>query len=91
MLYPSLCLFEGTIVSQGRGTHFPFTVLGAPALQGKYDFSFTPVSIAGMAETPLHMNEACYGLDLRNYDINKLRKFKTNKYSMDDRPVQCLS
>jgi uncharacterized protein YbbC (DUF1343 family) len=76
MLYPSLCLFEGTIISQGRGTHFPFTVLGAPALKDKYDFSFTPVSIAGMAETPLHMNEACYGIDLRKYDIEKLRKSK---------------
>ncbi|WP_207433611.1 exo-beta-N-acetylmuramidase NamZ family protein [Sabulibacter ruber] len=74
MLYPSLCLFEGTIISQGRGTHMPFTVLGAPALKGKYDFTFTPVSIKGMSETPLHMNEACYGLDLRNYDVEQLRK-----------------
>jgi uncharacterized protein YbbC (DUF1343 family) len=73
-LYPSLCLFEGTILSQGRGTHFPFTVLGAPLLKGKYAFSFTPVGIPGMAETPLHMNEACYGLDLREYDIDLLRK-----------------
>ncbi|MFL5808098.1 MAG: exo-beta-N-acetylmuramidase NamZ domain-containing protein [Flavisolibacter sp.] len=55
MLYPSLCIFEGTIISQGRGTYFPFTVLGDPSLKGKYSFSFTPVSIKGMAETPLHM------------------------------------
>jgi uncharacterized protein YbbC (DUF1343 family) len=74
LLYPSLCLFEGTIISQGRGTHMPFTVLGAPALKGKYDFSFTPVSIKGMSETPLHQNNACYGLDLRNYDISSYRK-----------------
>jgi uncharacterized protein YbbC (DUF1343 family) len=74
LLYPSLCLFEGTIISQGRGTHMPFTVLGAPALKGKYDFSFTPVSIKGMSETPLHQNNACYGLDLRNYDISAYRK-----------------
>jgi uncharacterized protein YbbC (DUF1343 family) len=73
-LYPSLCLFEGTILSQGRGTYFPFTVLGAPLLKDKYAFSFTPVGIPGMAETPLHMNEACYGLDLREYDIDLLRK-----------------
>ncbi len=72
MLYPSLCLFEGTIVSQGRGTHMPFTVLGAPALKGKFDFSFTPVSIPGMAETPLHQDKACYGIDLRQYDVKAL-------------------
>ncbi len=76
MLYPSTCLFEGTILNHGRGTQFPFTVLGSPLLKGKYTFSFTPVSIPGMSETPLHMNEVCYGLDLRNYDINELRKTK---------------
>ncbi|AFK03156.1 Uncharacterized conserved protein UCP016719 [Emticicia oligotrophica DSM 17448] len=76
MLYPSVCLFEGTIISQGRGTYIPFTVLGAPALKGKYDFSFKPVSIQGMSETPLHQNEECFGLDLRKYDINTLRKSK---------------
>jgi uncharacterized protein YbbC (DUF1343 family) len=76
MLYPAMCLFEGTILSQGRGTYFPFTVLGAPALKGKYDFTFTPVSLKGMSETPLHMNQACYGIDFRNYDISKLRKSK---------------
>jgi len=74
MLYPTLCLFEGTIISQGRGTHFPFTVLGAPQLKGKFSFSFTPVGIKGMSEHPLHENQACYGLDLRNYDIAKLQK-----------------
>lgn len=76
MLYPSLCWFEGTVISQGRGTYFPFTVLGNPLLKDKYAFSFTPVGIKGMAETPLHMNQPCYGLDLRNYDISKLRKEK---------------
>ena len=74
LLYPSLCLFEGTIVSQGRGTHMPFTVLGAPALKGKYEFSFTPISIPGKSETPLHQNQVCYGLDLRNYDVANIRK-----------------
>lgn len=76
LLYPTLCLFEGTIISQGRGTYFPFTVLGNPDLKGKYPFSFTPASIRGMAETPLHMNQACYGLDLRNYSAVKLRRDK---------------
>ncbi len=73
-LYPSLCLFEGTVISQGRGTYFPFTVLGNPDLKGKYSFSFTPVSIENMAKTPLHMNKTCYGMDLRTYDVARLRK-----------------
>ncbi len=76
LLYPSLCLFEGTILSQGRGTYFPFTVLGSPALKGKYTFSFTPVSIKGMSETPLHQNQECFGLDLRKYDTDEFRKTK---------------
>jgi uncharacterized protein YbbC (DUF1343 family) len=74
LLYPSLCLFEGTIISQGRGTYFPFTVLGSPELKGKYKFSYTPVSIKGMSETPLHQNKTCYGIDLRKYDTDELRK-----------------
>jgi uncharacterized protein YbbC (DUF1343 family) len=74
LLYPSLCLFEGTVISQGRGTYFPFTVLGAPALKGKYAFSFRPESIPGMSETPLHQDSLCYGLDLRNYDTENFRR-----------------
>lgn len=74
ILYPSLCLFEGTIISQGRGTYMPFTVLGAPELQGQYEFSFTPKSIPGKSENPMHLNKTCYGLDLTNYDISAYRK-----------------
>jgi uncharacterized protein YbbC (DUF1343 family) len=76
MLYPSMCLYEGVFLNYGRGTQFPFTVVGAPSLKGKYSFSFTPVSIPGMSESPLYMNQTCYGLDLRNYDVNQLRKTK---------------
>lgn len=76
LLYPSVCWFEGTIISQGRGTYFPFTVLGNPDLKGKYSFSFTPKSIKGMSETPLFMDTECFGLDLRKYDISQLRKKK---------------
>lgn len=76
MLYPSTCLFEGTILNHGRGTYFPFTVMGSPLLKDKFSFSYTPVGIPGMSETPLHMNQVCYGLDLRNYDINELRMSK---------------
>lgn len=74
MLYPHICMFEGTIISQGRGTYMPFTVLGAPLLKGKFTFSFKPKGIKGMSETPLHQDQECYGLDLRKYDIEILRK-----------------
>jgi uncharacterized protein YbbC (DUF1343 family) len=76
MLYPSTCLFEGTYLNHGRGTYFPFSVIGSPELKGKYSFSFTPTGIKGMAETPLFMNQVCYGLDLRQYDVEQLRKKK---------------
>ncbi len=76
LLYPTLCLFEGTVLSQGRGTYFPFTVLGAPAFKGRYDFSFVPKSIPGMSERPLHMNDTCYGIDFKTYDQEKLKKLK---------------
>ncbi len=76
LLYPSTCMFEGTYINLGRGTKFPFTVLGSPELKGKYEFNYTPTSIKGMAETPLFMNQVCYGLDLRNYDVEQLRKKK---------------
>jgi uncharacterized protein YbbC (DUF1343 family) len=74
MLFPSLCMFEGTVINEGRGTYMPFTILGAPALQGKYSFSYKPVGIPGMSESPNHKDSVCYGLDLRNYDTDKLRK-----------------
>jgi len=76
MLYPSVCMFEGTYLNHGRGTYFPFTVFGSPELKGIYEFSFTPTSIKGMSESPIFMNEVCYGIDLRNYDIELLRKSK---------------
>ena len=74
LLYPSTCMFEGVYLNHGRGTQFPFTVLGSPELKGIYSFSYTPVSIPGMAEAPLFMNQECYGLDLRQYDVQLLRK-----------------
>jgi uncharacterized protein YbbC (DUF1343 family) len=74
LLYPSLCLFEGTIISQGRGTYFPFQVLGNPELKDKYSFSFKPVSINGMSVNPPHMNMDCYGVDLRNFNTNIFRE-----------------
>lgn len=76
MLYPSTCMFEGVYLNHGRGTYFPFTVLGSPELKGVYSFSYTPTSIKGMSETPLFMDQECFGLDLRNYDVEQLRKSK---------------
>lgn len=76
LLYPSLCLFEGTALSLGRGTLFPFQVLGHPLLKDKFGFSFTPVSIPGMSEDPPQKNKVCYGIDLRNYDADHFRSSK---------------
>lgn len=63
-LYPSVCLFEGTPVSLGRGTDSPFQIYGHPKMKGKYKFSFTPRSVAGAKNPPL-LNQTCYGVDLR--------------------------
>ena len=63
-LYPSTCLFEGTVLSLGRGTPFPFEVYGHPDYTGS-DFSFTPRSVPGAKNPPL-LNKKCYGVDLRN-------------------------
>ena len=63
-LYPSICLFEGTVMSLGRGTSFPFQVYGHPNFKGS-DFSFTPRSVSGAKNPPL-LNRKCYGVDLRN-------------------------
>ncbi|NPD45514.1 MULTISPECIES: DUF1343 domain-containing protein [unclassified Lentimicrobium] len=63
-LYPSLCLFEGTKMSIGRGTDFPFQVIGFPDYPEK-SFQFTPKSIAGVSANPKFKDQVCYGLDLR--------------------------
>lgn len=62
-LYPSTCLFEGTVMSLGRGTSFPFEVYGHPQYKGS-GFSFTPRSVPGAKNPPL-LNKKCYGTDLR--------------------------
>ncbi|MFD2513416.1 exo-beta-N-acetylmuramidase NamZ domain-containing protein [Pontibacter locisalis] len=62
ILYPSLCLFEGTNVSVGRGTPTPFQVIGSPYYTGR-GFSFTPVSTPG-ATNPPYKGQTCYGMDL---------------------------
>jgi len=73
LLYPSLCLFEGTVLSVGRGTYNPFVQVGHPLLKGKYTYKFTPVSIPGMSEDPPQKSQVCYGIDLKNYNTDVLR------------------
>ena len=63
-LYPSLVLFEGTVVSVGRGTEFPFQVFGHPDFSD-YPFGFTPVSIPGVSDHPPQEGATCFGVDLR--------------------------
>lgn len=75
--YPSLCLFEGTKVSVGRGTPYPFEVIGSPTYyntdqaslpKGAKLLDFTPQRIKGVSENPLHRGMVCHGLDLRGAD-----------------------
>ncbi len=63
-LYPSICFFEGTNLSLGRGTAFPFQVFGSPELPDR-GFSFTPESVPGAKNPPL-LGKKCFGTDLRN-------------------------
>ena len=58
--YPSLCFFEGTPISVGRGTDKPFRQYGSPLFAEKMSYSFTPVSGYG-AKTPPHQDKKCYG------------------------------
>ena len=62
-LYPSLCFFEGTIISVGRGTEMPFRIIGHPAYT-KGNIEFTPVSIPGASINPPHKDLLCLGFDL---------------------------
>ena len=66
-LYPSLCFFEGTNVSVGRGTYFPFQVYGHPNWGAP--FNFTPKSLEGATDPP-YKSEVCKGFDLRNTKPN---------------------
>jgi uncharacterized protein YbbC (DUF1343 family) len=69
-LYPSICFFEGTVISVGRGTATPFQVIGNPSLKNM-PFQFTPVSIKGMMKNPPFENQVCYGLDLRSVPVER--------------------
>ena len=60
-LYPSLCFFEGTKISVGRGTQTPFEIIGSPEYPDT-TFSFTPIAIKGVSDNPPYKNTKCYGM-----------------------------
>ncbi len=71
-LYPSLCFFEGTFISVGRGTEFPFQVYGHPSyLIG--NFTFTPKAIPGVSKYPKYDGELCFGESLKGYADSELK------------------
>ena len=65
-LYPSICYFEATPVSLGRGTDKPFEIYGHPDMKGR-SFDFTPRSVAG-AKNPPQLDNLCHGVDLSAAD-----------------------
>jgi len=72
-LYPGLCFFEGTQISIGRGTDFPFQVIGHPDLPESV-FTFRPRSIPGASKHPKLEGELCYAYDLREYTYKHFKK-----------------
>lgn len=74
-LYPSLCFFEGTTVSIGRGTEMPFKHIGHPLLGEKFDYSFIPVTNRG-AKNPPHESKVCFGIDFNDIDIDEFRQME---------------
>ncbi|MBR5331965.1 MAG: DUF1343 domain-containing protein [Muribaculaceae bacterium] len=81
-LYPSICYFEGTSVSLGRGTDAPFEIYGHPDMKG-CDFEFTPRSVEGAKNPPL-LDKKCYGRDLRNLEDEAIiAKGLTLEYLID--------
>ncbi|MDO7876251.1 DUF1343 domain-containing protein [Hymenobacter sp. ASUV-10] len=80
-LYPSICLLEGTNVSVGRGTDFPFEVIGAPTQPNTRPYSFTPRPNAGSPTPPLN-GQRCYGLSMHQPAPDEPQGF-TLKYLID--------
>lgn len=72
LLYPSLGFFEGTCISVGRGTDYPFQIFGHPSLP-KTGYSFIPVEKIGASKNPPYKNQECNGFDLREYSIKYFR------------------
>ena len=81
-LYPSLCLFEGTNISVGRGTNEQFTIYGSPFLNNKiYKYKFTPKPNSG-SNSPKNQDLVCFGEQLNDEtDFNKIElKYLLNSY-----------
>ena len=82
--YPSTCYFEGTVLSEGRGTEKPFQIFGHPSLPNNL-YKFTPVSTEG-AKEPKLKNQICYGWNLHDSPENVLKKVDNRiqlKYLLD--------
>ena len=93
LIYPGMCLLEGTNMSEGRGTNHPFKWFGAPWIDSKnlsqelnnlklsgvvfVPKSFTPISIPGVADKPKYENQLCYGIEIRVIDRNKFNSVKS--------------
>ena len=93
LIYPGMCLLEGTNVSEGRGTNHPFQWFGAPWIDSRVlsqklnnlklsgvvfvPKSFTPISIPGVADKPKYENQLCYGIEIRVIDRNKFNSVKS--------------
>ncbi|GAB4133515.1 MAG: DUF1343 domain-containing protein [Bacteroidia bacterium] len=73
-LYPSLCFFEGTVISVGRGTDTPFQVIGHPSLKDA-PFQFTPMPKPG-AKKPLYEGQLCYGYNLSEFSDLYIKDYK---------------
>ena len=68
-LYASTCYFEGTVVSLGRGTDYPFEMFGHPDMTG--EFTFTPRSVPGAKNPPLK-DRTCHGVDLHEKPLEEI-------------------
>ena len=93
LIYPGMCLLEGTNISEGRGTNHPFKWFGAPWIDSKnlsqelnnlklsgvvfVPKSFTPLSIPGVADKPKYEDQLCHGIEIRIIDRNKFNSVKT--------------
>ena len=93
LIYPGMCLLEGTNISEGRGTSHPFQWFGAPWIDSRVlsqklnnlklsgvvfvPKSFTPISIPGVADKPKYENQLCYGIEIRVVDRNKFNSVKS--------------
>ena len=93
LIYPGMCLLEGTNMSEGRGTNHPFKWFGAPWIDSRVlsqklnnlklsgvvfvPKSFTPISIPGVADKPKYENQLCYGIEIRVIDRNKFNSVKS--------------